>query len=121
MFRLILRGVRPLPSLRTVSGNGYAPRYRMLRNSTTVLVNGVDEGSGNRLLRALLPLKIHGRILESADATWWKLIWNPGLLASVPALVAAWGLGGTASVLSLMVAVTAPAVGGCWPDRGGGH
>lgn len=85
--------------------------HRMLRDSPTVLVNGVDEGSGNRLLRALLPLKVHGRLLESADPAWWKLAWNPGLLVSVPALVAAWALDGAASVLSLIVAVAAPAVG----------
>ncbi len=84
---------------------------RRLRDNPTILVNGVDEESGNRLLRALSPLKIHGHILESADTTWWKLVWNPGLLASVPAVVTAWGLDGTASVVALIVAVAAPAVG----------
>jgi hypothetical protein len=85
--------------------------HRMLRDSPTILVNGVDEGSANRLLRALLPLKVRGRILGPADTTWWKLVWNPGLLASVPAVVAAWGLDGAASVAALIVAVAAPAVG----------
>ncbi len=84
---------------------------RILRSGRSILVNGVDEDSADRILRAFKPIKISGRILEFRGGDWWKLIWNPGLILSVPGLVATWTLGGVAAILSFMVAVAAPVIG----------
>ena len=84
---------------------------RIISSGRSILVNGVDEESADRLLRALKPMKINGRILELRGGDWWKLLWNPGLILSVPGLVATWTLGGAAAILSFMVAVAAPVIG----------
>ncbi|MBI5248459.1 MAG: hypothetical protein HY912_03095 [Desulfomonile tiedjei] len=84
---------------------------RMLGSGSSILVNGLDEASASRLLRALRPLKISGRTLEYRPSRWWKLFWNPGLVLSAPAFLAAWGLDGFAAAISLMFAVAAPVTG----------
>jgi hypothetical protein len=84
---------------------------KMLGSRTSVLLTGVDEASAERLLRALRPLKVSGRIIEYRANDWWRFLWNPGLILSVPAVVAAWGLDGVAAALSMVVAVAAPVVG----------
>lgn len=85
-----------------------------MRSLNSILVQGVDEASGERLLTALKHLKISGRIVKSGTGNWWNQLWNPGLVLSVPALLAAWGLDGAASLISLLVAVLAPVAVAFW-------
>jgi hypothetical protein len=84
---------------------------KMLRSGRAILLTGVDETSAENLLRTLKPLKINGRIVEYRSTDWWRFLWNPGLILSVPAVVAAWGLDGFAAALSTSVAVAAPVIG----------
>jgi len=84
--------------------------------SSSVLVSGIDEESGRRILDALKAWKVNGRLIPEARADreldWKRWILNPGLVVSAIALLSAWIAGGVSAILLLLVALAAPPVAG---------
>lgn len=89
---------------------------KRLSSSSSVLVSGIDEESGRRILDAMKAWKVNGRLVPEAPSgrglDWKRLIINPGLAVSALALLAALLIGGVSGILLLLVALAAPPVAG---------
>jgi hypothetical protein len=90
------------PDLDTISAE------RRLKTGPTILITGIDEESGARLLAALAGLKLQARLVDHRAESWVKRLWNSGLIVSVVSLFLASVLGGAAAFGFILVAGGAP-------------
>jgi hypothetical protein len=81
-----------------------------LKQGRWVLVSGVEEESGNRLVEALHSLKIPARLGQ--EPGWPQALWNGGLIVSAIAGLFAAFSGLLWAFLFFLIAVSAPVVGG---------
>ena len=81
----------------------------ILSSGKSILLSGVDEDSAERLIGALKKFKVNGRIID-IPRNRWSLLWNPGLIFSLPALLAAWVFNGAASLIFFLCAPAIPVV-----------
>ncbi|MEW6529475.1 MAG: hypothetical protein AB1473_01485 [Thermodesulfobacteriota bacterium] len=81
-----------------------------LKRSRWVLVSGVEEESGNRLVEAIQSLKIPARLGRVPG--WPQALWNGGLIISAVAGLFAAFSGPLWAFLFFLIAITAPVVGG---------
>ena len=78
-----------------------------LRGRPSILVTGIDELSGNRLLEALKAMKVEGRLIRGPGSSFLQTLWNPGLLIGVGLMIAAaLAQGVTGFILFLLGAVS---------------
>jgi hypothetical protein len=78
-----------------------------LRGGPRILVAGIDEQSGNRLLEALKAMKVEGRLIRGPGRSFFQILWNPGLLIGVGLMIAAaLAQGVTGFILFLLGAVS---------------
>jgi hypothetical protein len=75
-----------------------------LRGGPRILVAGIDEQSGNRLLEELRSMKVDARLIRDAGGrSFFQRLWNPGLLVGVGLMiVAALAQGLTGFILFLL-------------------
>lgn len=87
-----------------------------LKSSPSLLVAGIDEESGRRILDALKAWKVNGRLVPQSRAgqgfDWKRWILNPGLAVSALALFLSWLVGGVPGLIFLLAALAAPPVTG---------
>ncbi|MGO9569814.1 MAG: zinc ribbon domain-containing protein [Desulfomonilaceae bacterium] len=81
---------------------------RRLRKGPTILMTGIDEESGARLLNALKGLKIQARLVDHRAEPWIKRLWNSGLAVSVVSLLLAVVFRGPAAFVFVLIAGGAP-------------
>jgi hypothetical protein len=61
-----------------------------LRGGPGILVTGIDEQSGNRLLETLKSMKVDGRLIRDPEGlSFLRRLWNPGLLIGIGLIVVA--------------------------------
>jgi hypothetical protein len=94
--------------------NGWFPDFdtmraeRRLRTGPTILITGIDEESGDRLLDALKGLRVPARLVDHRAESWGKRLWNSGLIVSVVSLLLAAILRGPAAFVFVLIAGGAP-------------
>jgi hypothetical protein len=81
---------------------------RRLKTGPTILIAGIDEESGARLIAALGSLKVQARLVDHSAESWVKRLWNSGLIVSAVSLVLAAVFGGAAAFVFILVAGGAP-------------
>ncbi len=79
-----------------------------LKTGPTILMTGIDEESGARLLHALKGLKIPARLVDYRSESWGKRLWNSGLVVSAISLFLAAIFRGHAAFLFVLIAGGAP-------------
>lgn len=82
-----------------------------LRKGPSILIAGIDEESGARLLDALKPMNVDGRLRPDIRESGISLLWNAGLGVSAGCIIISYLLGGLLGLLFLLGALAAPAVG----------
>ncbi|MFH1113018.1 MAG: hypothetical protein V1792_03775 [Pseudomonadota bacterium] len=88
-----------------------------LKSGRTLLLAGVDEESGIRVLDALKNMKVPGKLVRAdAGPSWLSRLWNPGLVATSAAVLIAVFVGGIAGFLAALAGLAVPAV---WAFAGG--
>lgn len=89
---------------------------KRLKSRSSVLISGINEESGRRILEALRAWKVNGRLVPEVPAggrvDWKKWILNPGLAFSGMALLSALLVGGMTALLLILVAFAAPLLTG---------
>jgi hypothetical protein len=78
---------------------------KRLQAGSSVLISGIDEASGQRILQALKAFKATGRLSrhEQEGTSWLTRIWNPGLgVFAVSLILALLVKGVTGAVLALL-------------------
>ena len=71
-----------------VSGLRHHPAAeRRLKNGPTILITGIDQESGVRLLDALKGMKVQARLVDHNAEPWVKRLWNSGLVVSAISLL----------------------------------
>lgn len=83
-----------------------------LKSGRTLLLRGVDEASGRRLLEAVRHLKVEGNLIAPGeDKIGIARLWNTGLVASGLSLGLAVIIGGWTALVLVAAAFAAPVVG----------
>jgi len=90
---------------------------RRLKNGPTVLITGIDEDYGVRLLDALKGMKVQARLVDHRAESWVKLMWNSGLVVSVISLLLAAIFRGPAAFLFILIAGGAPLAAALWVEH----
>jgi hypothetical protein len=88
-----------------------------LRKGPSILIAGVDEESGARLLDALKTMNVAGRLRPDVRESGIFLLWNAGLGVSAGCFVLVYLLGGILGGLLFLGAVAAPFVGAAMRRR----
>ena len=76
---------------------------RRLKNGPTILITGIDQESGVRLLDALKEMKVQARLVDHNAEPWVKRLWNSGLVVSAISLLLAAILGGPAAFVFILI------------------
>src|SRR5512139_3976753 len=64
-----------------------------LKNGAAILVSGIDEPTGGRLVETLKAMRVQSRLVPQQTASsWLKRLWNPGLIAGGLLLILGAGL-----------------------------
>jgi hypothetical protein len=83
-----------------------------LKAGRALLIQGVDEASGRRLLDALRSFKVDGIVARGGgEKPWFARLWNVGLVVSGLSLGLATIIGGWTAFLLFLVALGAPVAG----------
>ena len=90
---------------------------RRLKNGPTILITGIDQESGVRLLDALKGMKVQARLVDHNAEPWVKRLWNSGLVVSAISLLLAAILGGPAAFVFILIAGGAPLAAALWVEH----
>jgi hypothetical protein len=90
---------------------------RRLKNGPTILITGIDQESGVRLLDALKSMKIQARLVDHSAEPWVKRLWNSGLVVSALSLLFAVIVGGPAAFIFILIAGGAPLAAALWTEH----
>lgn len=90
---------------------------RRLKNGPTILMTGVDEESGVRLLDALKGMKIQARLVDHSAESWVKRLWNSGLVVSAISLLLAAIFRGPTAFIFILIAGGAPLAASLWVEH----
>lgn len=91
---------------------------KQLSSGSSVLISGIDEASVNRILDALRPYKAPGRLSRGGGETsWFKRLWNPGLVVFPVALILGLLIGGITGIVLVLTGLGAIPVGALLKHR----
>ncbi len=79
-----------------------------LKKGPAILVAGIDEETGDRLLEVLKSMKVPARLVDHLLESWAKRLWNSGLVVSVVSLLLAAIFRGPISFIFILLAGGAP-------------
>ncbi len=80
-----------------------------LRSGWHILVRGIDEDSGRRLLEALKKINLDGHLVrEHLASSWQERLMNPGLIVAAACVLLSVIIGGAAALALLPIAIAAP-------------
>lgn len=81
---------------------------KLLKTGPTVLMTGIDEESGTRILTLMQNLKVPARLVDHRADSWIKRLWNSGLVVSIISLLLAAIFRGPVGFLLILIAGGAP-------------
>lgn len=84
---------------------------RRLKQGPAILIAGIDEETGDRLLDVLKSMKVPARLVDHRSNSWGKRVWNSGLIVSVFSLILAAIFRGPISFIFILLAGGAPLLG----------
>ncbi len=88
-----------------------------LKHGSAILVDGIDEPTGARLVEALKNMRVQGRLVpRQAGSSWLKRLRNPGLIVGGLLLILGAGLGGISGFLMFLVGLGVPVAWGFWKE-----
>ncbi len=88
-----------------------------LKYGPATLVDGIDEPTGARLVEALERMKVQSRLVpRQTGASWFKHLWNPGLIVGGLLLIFGAGFGGISGVLMCLIGLGVPFAWGFWKE-----
>jgi hypothetical protein len=90
---------------------------RRLKNGPTILITGIDQESGVRLLDAVKGMKVQARLVDHSAESWVKRLWNSGLVVSAISLLLAAILGGPTAFVFVLIAGCAPLAAAFWVEH----
>lgn len=82
-----------------------------LKTGPTLLISGIDESSAGKLVAALKGFHAPAKAERDRERSFFKSLWNGGLLVTPPALLIALLVGSWVGLLLFMIGVAAPIVG----------
>lgn len=86
-----------------------------LRVGPRKLLTGIDEQSGNRLLKVLKSMKVDGRLIrDPGGRSFFQSLWNPGLLVGVGLMIVAALAQGLAGLILFFLGAASPLAWAFW-------
>ncbi|HTY25812.1 MAG TPA: zinc ribbon domain-containing protein [Desulfomonilaceae bacterium] len=86
-----------------------------LRAGPLILLAGIDQESGNRLLEKLKSIKVDGRLVpQTGDDSWRRYFWNAGFPFGAVLLILGALLQGTVGLIVFMLGLACPTAWSMW-------
>jgi len=86
-----------------------------LRAGPLILLTGIDQESGNRLLEKLKSIKVDARLVpQTGDDSWRKYVWNAGLAFGAGLIILGALLQGTVGLIVFMLGLACPTAWSMW-------
>jgi hypothetical protein len=88
-----------------------------LKHGAAILVSGIDESTGTRLLEAFKKMRVQGRLVPQQEhSSWFRRVLNPGLAVGGLLLVIGASLGAIPGFLLFLIGLGVPFGWALWSD-----